>query len=67
MRAEVQAGVRDLQIGLEPDSICALVNRLVPLSESGDKQEEFSDSISATGPTMTTTDTYTNVIVQGVI
>jgi hypothetical protein len=56
--------VVDLRTGLEPDGIGALLDRLVPPSERGDKEDGLSGSMSATGPTMTTTDTYANVIVH---
>ena len=56
--------VVDLRTGLQPDGIGALLDRLVRPSERGDKEDGFSGSMTATGPTMTTTDTYTNVTVH---
>jgi hypothetical protein len=56
--------VVDLGIGIEPDGIATLLDRLVPSSERGDKDGEFSGSMTASGPRMTMTYTYANVIVH---
>lgn len=51
--------------GLELDKISALLDRLVPPSERGEKeQNEFSRLIAVTGPTRQRTDTYANVVVS---
>ena len=55
--------VTDLTIGLELDKIDALLDRLVPASERGEKKEDES-GLTAISGTMTRTDNYANVIVD---
>lgn len=51
--------------GIELDKISALLDRLVPPSQRGEKeQDEFSRVIAVSGPTMQRTDTYTNIVVS---
>jgi len=55
--------VTDLRIGLEVEKIDALLDRLVPLSERGEKQENES-GLTAISGTVTRTDNYANIIVN---
>jgi len=58
-------GVVDLTNGLDSDKIDPLLDRIVPASERGPKEEdEFSRLAVFSGSTMTKTDTYANVTVQ---
>jgi len=51
--------------GLDMDRVNSLLDRLVPPSERGEKeQDEFSRLIAVSGPTMTRTDRYANVVVE---
>lgn len=51
--------------GLDMDGINFVLDRLVPPSERGEKeQDEFSRLIAVSGPTMTRTDRYANVVVE---
>ena len=51
--------------GIELDKISALLDRLVPPSQRGEKeQDEFSRLIAVSGPTMQRTDTYANIVVS---
>jgi hypothetical protein len=57
--------VVDLRTGLEITEMDALLEQVVPASERGAKeQDEFSRLINISGPTMTRTDEYANVVVQ---
>lgn len=55
--------VTDLRIGLEFDKIDPLLDRLVPLSERGEKQQNES-GLTAISGTMRITDNYANIIVN---
>ena len=51
--------------GLGMDKISSLLDRLVPPSERGEKeQDELSRLIAVSGPTMRRTDRYANVVVD---
>jgi hypothetical protein len=62
-QTQFKKDVIDLTIGLELDKIDALLDRLVPPSERGEKQEDESGLTIISGA-MTRTDNYANIIVN---
>jgi hypothetical protein len=56
-------GVTDLRVGLQLDELDALLDKLVPLSDRGEKQEHESGLTDISGA-MTRRDNYDNVIVN---